>query len=909
MNNHAQSRDGNDTMPAGLRGYPFCYNKVNKKVNSAKEEDVEGSTSFGYWLRRRRKALDLTQDDLARCAGCVVGTIKSIEADARRPSRQLAERLAMCLALAAEERELFLKSARAELSADRLASPSRIVTHSGGGESAMGSPATVRQILPNLPAGVPLLRSLDARPTNLPAQPTALIGREREIADVCAFLRRPEVRLLTLTGPGGIGKTRLAVQAAAELLDAFADGVIFVDLAPISDPNLVISTIAQIAGLKRRGEQRPLEQLKKHLREKQLLLLIDNFEQVADAASDLADLLTVCPQLKVVVTSREILHLRGEKVFPVPSLALPDRGRLPLPEQLVQYAAVALFIQRAQDVTPAFVVTAANAPAVAEICQRLDGLPLAIELAAARIRLFTPQALLKRLHHRLPLLTGGARDLPARQQTLRATIDWSYNLLDPGEQALFRRLGVFVGGCTIEAAEAVCNSNDDLTLDVVDGIAALLDQSLLRQAEAPDDVPRFALLETIREYALEQLEASEEAETIRQRHAEHYLALAEQAELEQLGPARRLWLDQLEAEHDNLRTALAWCRLAEGGAALGLRLAGALLWFWVENEHIGEAHTWLEGALERSAGVAPPLPASIRAKAIEAVGGLAELQEDYARATTLFEQGQALYQEAGNVAARASLLLDLARVVRFQGDYERAQTLQGESLALCQEQENTCGTIWVLMGLGDVAWDQGDITRADLLFQEVLASSRAAGLQETSGWALWNLGKIACARADYTQAASLLEESLALFQSVSSRGGAAWVLFELGRVARAQGDAALAQRIFEERLIDAGKGNPHVAFPDLFEGLAGVVAQRQPARAARLFGAAEALRETAGTPLPPVNRADYARDVAAARAHIGEDAFAAAWAAGRALSLERAIADVLDEAAHNRPDPLTPRSI
>jgi tetratricopeptide (TPR) repeat protein len=406
------------------------------------------------------------------------------------------------------------------------------------------------------------------------------------------------------------------------------------------------------------------------------------------------------------------------------------------------------------------------------------------------------------------------------------------------------------------------------------------------------------MLETIREYALERLELSGEADTLRQRHAAYYLALGEQAEPELVGPAALLWEDRLEEENDNLRAALAWSLLAEGGAELGLRLAGALQWFWSKPGHLSEARTWLEGALEHSTGAVPPLTASVRAKALIVAGLWAEWQEDYARARTLLEESQAVYEEAGNPAGRAQVLLQLGRVVRFQGDYERAQTLLAESLALFEEQESAWGITWTLISLGDVAWDQGDIDRATVRFQEALAVSRAAGVQDGSGYALWNLGKIAYAQGDYAQAMSLLEESLALFQHIGHHHGTAQALFELGRVTRAQGNNALAQRIFEERLIDAEQGDLHnVAYPDLFEGLAGVAAQRQPARAARLFGAAEALRETIGAPLPPINRADYERDVAAARAQLHEDAFAAAWAAGRAMTLEQAIAEALGKAA------------
>ncbi len=428
-----------------------------------------------------------------------------------------------------------------------------------------------------LPADFPPLKTLDARPNNLQTQPTPLLGREREVEQVCAQLRREGVRLLTLTGPGGTGKTRLALQGAADLLDDYKDGVFFVALAPLSDPTLVVSTIAQALGVKESGGRSVLQCLQDYLREKTLLLALDNFEQVAAAAPQVAGLLADAPRLNILVTSRIPLHLRGEHEFAVPPLALPDFKHLPALAALTQYAAVELFIERAQAVRPDFAVNNDNAPAVAEICVRLDGLPLAIELAAARVKLLSPQAMLVRLEEPLKLLTGGARDLSARQQTLRGAIAWSYDLLDENEKRLFRRLAVFVGGCTLEAAEAVCHGGVDLRADVFDGIASLVDKSLLRQEEAPDGEPRFFMLETIREYAQERL--TESGEELQNRHAEFFLNFAEQAEIEIHGFQQLKWLDRLEVEHDNLRAALGWLT-HNSKAQLGLRLAGALTDFW-----------------------------------------------------------------------------------------------------------------------------------------------------------------------------------------------------------------------------------------------------------------------------------------------------------------------------------------
>src|SRR5947209_3447641 len=437
--------------------------------------------------------------------------------------------------------------------------------------------------------------------SNLPVPLTTLIGREQERATVCSLLRRPEVRLLTLTGTGGIGKTRLALQVATDLLADFADGVCFVSLAPVSDPDLVVPTIVQTLGLKDTGGQPLLDLLKASLSGKHLLLLLDNFEQVLVAAPQLSDLLRACPHLKILVTSRAVLHLRGEQEFPVPPLALPDLTQLPESEPLAQVAAVALFLQRAWATKPDLQLTSTNARAIARICVQLDGLPLAIELAAARSKLLPPQALLARLGQRLALLTGGAQDAPARQQTLRNTIAWSYNLLTPQEQQLFRWLSVFVGGCTLQAVEALCNSLEDGrgTEWVFDGVASLLDKSLLLQTAQEGEEPRLMMLETIREYGLECLRSRGEMERTRQAHAVYYLALAQEAATTWFATEQQAWCDRLEQDHDNLRAALQWL-LESKETAMALQFSNALWWFWHTRAHVREGQTFLEKALAAS---------------------------------------------------------------------------------------------------------------------------------------------------------------------------------------------------------------------------------------------------------------------------------------------------------------------
>jgi predicted ATPase len=805
---------------------------------------------------------------------------------------------------------------------------------------------------------------------NLPAPLTTLVGREREVAAACTLLRQSSIRLLTLTGPPGVGKTRLGLQVAAELRDTFTDGVIFVALEPIRDPDLVISTIAQALSMREVGSQPLIESLKIYLRDKQLLLLLDNCEQVVSAAPRVADVLATAPRLKVLATSRAVLHLSGERSFFVLPLPLPDPRALPSPDQLARSASVQLFIERAQAIQPEFQVTAANAAAVAAICIRLEGLPLAIELAAAHIRMLAPQAMLGRLASRLTLLTGGAHDLPAHQQTLRATIDWSYELLQPAEQVLFRRLAVFVGGHTLPAVEAICNAECDLALDILDGLQSLLDKSLLDQREGPDGEPRFMMLETIREYALERLAERGEAELLRRRHTSYYLRLSEEAEPKLHGAEQGVWLDRLEVEHDNLRAALAWSPSAQGNVEIRLQLAGALWPFWRLRGYLSEGRDWLTRllALVQGSGVS----ASVQGKALHGAGTLASNQSDYAQALVLCRQSLALFRGINDKRGMALALDELGFVAQQQGDYERARALHEESLDLFRELEEKLGIAEALNLLGRVARDQGDYPRAATLYQESLVLFRELGdrgnialalnslgliewmkgdyaaararfehslalcqeLGDKSGIAdtlnhlglvareqgdyaaararfehslavqreqgrtvgiassLHDLGTVARQQGDYRQAHVLLEESLALFRTLGDKGGVALVVSNLGQLAQDEGDFRRAAGLYKESLdLYSELGNNHLIAWCL-EELAGLAQARgQPEQAVRLSGAAGMLCEVAS--VPPPSTAEHT--IAAARAQLGETTFAAAWAAGRAMTLEQAIAEALDD--------------
>ncbi|HEX9373216.1 MAG TPA: tetratricopeptide repeat protein, partial [Roseiflexaceae bacterium] len=564
------------------------------------------------------------------------------------------------------------------------------------------------------------------------------------------------MRLVTLSGPGGVGKTRLGLQVAAELLDSFADGVYFVALAPISDLAFVPSAIAQPLGIQERGSQPLVERMQEYLRDKRLLLVLDNFEQVLDAAALIAALLAAAPDLKLLITSRAVLHLSAEHAFPVPPLRLPDRQQHPTVAQLSQYDAVALFIARARAARPEFQVSNDTAPAVAEICYRLDGLPLAIELAAARSAVLAPQALLARLDQRLKLLTGGARDLPARQQTIRHTIDWSYDLLDAGEQTLFARLGVFPGGCTLEAAEAVCNVDDTLPIEIMDGVATLLDQSLVHQTEGSDGEPRFTMLETIREYALERLAASGEAQSIRRQHAQHYLALAEAG-------APGLWGVQhqesgalLEPEHDNLRAALVWSQGSAGSAEIGLRLAAALTGFWWARGYLSEGQAWLDRALAQPGAAAPSLA---RAKALRGAAWMAEVHGPAAAVRAFYEESLALCRDLGERRGVAAVLRDLGSYAWAQGDYARAAVLCEESLALCWGLGDGYGSADALAWVAAAVRDQGDYPRALGLFAESLALWRELGDKVGMATVLNGMGDTTRYQGDYVRAAALYQEA------------------------------------------------------------------------------------------------------------------------------------------------------
>jgi predicted ATPase/class 3 adenylate cyclase len=746
-------------------------------------------------------------------------------------------------------------------------------------------------LIPGLENDFPALKTLEARPTNLPIQPTPLIGRERQVTEAETLVRREDVRLVTLTGAGGTGKTRLSLQVAAELVADFEDGVFFVDLAAITDPHLFIPTVGQTLSVREKPGRSLSETLIDYLRDKHLLLVFDNFEQLLDAASGVSGLLAGAPKLKALVTSRAPLHLSGEHEYSVPPLAVPDLDASEPLATLAAYEGVQLFLERAQAVKPEFELTSENTPAVAEICARLDGLPLAIELGAARVRVLSPQALLGRLSERLALLTGGARDAPARQRTLRDTIEWSYGLLSASEQRLFARLSVFLGGRTIEAAEAVCDPTNELDVAVFDGVASLVEKSLLRQGEGPAGGPRFLMLETIREYALDRLERSGEGDLLRQRHAHYFVALAEEAEPEILGADQIVWLERLEAERDNFRAALG-CLLERGDTVRALRLIGALRRGWVARGYLSETRKWLEAAFEQNAAVPP----QVEAKALYALGRVALVQGDYDQAVPSLEQSARLFRELGEAEGLVFSLADLGFIATAQGRHDDAQRFAGKSLAEAKAAGNERTIAAALHSLACTKLDADEYGEASSLFEQSLALRRKLGDKRNIANSLCYLGSVALLEGDYDRATALLDESLALGRELGNVLIVTAALANESLVALAAGDAGRAVALCIESLALSHELGDRRTTVECLHALAGVAAmQGEPRRAALLSGAAEGLHAAINAPPSPAERMVGERLLPIARAAVDDQSFEAAWARGRRMDYDAAVACALED--------------
>ncbi len=826
------------------------------------------------------------------------------------------------------------------------------------------------------------VQSRGERRSNLPIQLSSFVGRERELAQARGLLASS--RLVTLTGAGGCGKTRLAIRLAAELVAEFPNGVWLVELGALSDSNLVAQSVASGLGLGEEPGHSLLDTLTDYLRGKHLLLLLDNCEHLIAACAQLAEvLLQACPNLRILATSREALGIAGENPLAVPPLAVPNPGALApdeadLPSRLLTYEGVRLFVDRAVAIHPEFTLTNANAQAVAQICHRLDGIPLAIELAAARVKALSVEQIAARLDDRFRLLTGGSRTALPRHQTLQALIDWSYDLLSKPERVLLRRLSVFAGGWTLEAGEGVCPSDGIEATDVLDLLTRLVERSLVL-VERRNGEARYRMLDTIRQYARAKILEAGEAEQIRTRHLDFFLRLAEEAEPELRGLEQPTWLRRLETEYDNLRVALDWSQ-GSAESESGLRLAGALFRFWLLRGHVDEGRHWLEGTLSRAD---PTLRTTARAKALRGAGFLAIGHGNLPAGRSRSEQSLAISRELGEPEGIADSLHGLGRAAYFQGDYPAARSLFEESLAVSRsvnyawgcanalyrvgmvsmiqgdypqarphfEESATIfrelGDKWSLsyslsalgeeafrrghydlartvleesleffrelgsksgiaMSLSELGWlalSQGDFLTARARLEESLALRQEMGYRVGVAIALNLLGDVALRQGNYPQAKGLIERGLKLRKEMGNKSGIAWSLQNLGHLAHRQGESQQAAALFEESLTLFAELGNKIGIAECLEGLASEAVgeaksdgnAHKPEKAARLLGAAEALREAASTPLPPYRRADYDRDLAAARAQLDDPVFRAAWEAGRSMTMERAVAYALAE--------------
>jgi predicted ATPase/transcriptional regulator with XRE-family HTH domain len=868
----------------------------------------ERTLSFGAWIARRRRALHLTQRELAARVACSYELIHKIEADARRPSRDIATHLARQLGLDSATADLFVRVARSEIAADHLPSPEHLEPT---------STAPLRATLP------------------MPA--TSLIGRERDVAALKTALLQPHVRLLTITGPAGVGKTRLALQVAAEMAPRFADGACVVLLAPVSDASLVAPALLHALGAPQRHDHPALDIMQEALRERELLLVLDNFEHLLGAARLVGTLVSTAPRLTVLTTSRERLNLSDEHIYRVAPLEvpLPDTS----PEQLAANPAVRLFIERARAVGQEFALSANTAAAITELCVLLEGLPLAIELAAARCRTFTPAALLARLRERhsarLVLLRGGARDLADHQRALVETLDWSFRLLAPAEQRFFERMAVFAGGWDLEAAAALWDGPED----ALDLLTALVDKSLVVAEIREDGANRFSMLETTRAYALERLTERDELEHAHEQRIRYFLALAEYTERTYHTPHQRAALLRLDTERDNLLAALSWSlgdtHKRPEYLALGVRLTAALVSCWFNNRPTTESRIWIERALrykdvDAVAYVKLLLNASrLRSEigdttqaltlaqqalelmhnqeddqgiawALESLGRRERRRGNMSQARIYLERSSDIFRRSSQMHGLGYALQALGTVARETGDTERAEAYFREALAIFRTQQATDGLVFVLYGVGDTACDRGDWSSAERFYAEALIQAQSINDLLATGWAQSNLGDLARLRGQLDIAQQHLEQALVELRKIDHRFGINWALMRLGNVMRLRGDNHSARHLLLEALpwmLEDGAQSATMCL----EALAAVAVREraQPhgaQRAVRLLSIAGTLRDASGVAVWPCYRADYDGTFAVARATLGEEGFAKAWAEGQALPREQGAVAVLQYA-------------
>ena len=854
--------------------------------------------SFGALLRQHRLIAGLSQEALAERTGLSIDAIRALERGRRTAPR--AETLSLLMPA--------LDLSQAERSS--------LIAAIGTSDSAPTK---------SLHRPTPSMRS--AR--GLPHPPGPLIGREREMASAGCLLRENDGRLLTLLGAGGVGKTRLALELLHHHADAFDDGAAFVDLAPIRDPALVPAAIADALGLREIGQQDLWSSLLTYLEDRRMLLALDNFEQIIDAAPLIGDLLGACPHVSLLVTSRVALHLRAEQRFPVQPLAtqaMPASDSIDV--GFVEIPAVRLFAMRAKAVQPDFDLDAKNIETVTAICKGLDGLPLAIELAAARVAYLPPADLLKRLIRRLPVLIDGARDLPERQRTLRATIDWSYELLTVEERTLFRRLSVFAGGCTLEAVTEICHGPEPQEVETIRVLSSLVDNSLVHQSHGACGQTRFFTLEMVREYALELLEESDEVMAVRLRHAAYYLALAESAESSLRSPQQAPSLEQLEREHDNLRAALTFDLKA--GPAAGLRLAASLWQFWWTRGHLSEGREWLERLLPAT-GVSP----GIRSRGLLGAGCLAVQQSDWHAArihleaglalsrtladdqttawflrelgsllsfTSNHRQAQPLLEEALAISRRLddaagleAALLDLTRILRSRGEYPSARTLLHEALDVALARNSSRSIAAVRVVLGDIARYEANLPEAAAEYTAGLTAAREAGHMSYEAWALGGLGQVALWRGEIATATELLERALGMYRELGNMRSIGFSLHALGLAAWRARDEIRTSELVKEALSLRWRLGGRADIADSLELLALVAAKWDLSRqAVRLFAGANAARIAVETVQPPIEQVLIRESVHSLRVAIGEVRFRELWSEGQKLSLESVVHEALE---------------
>jgi non-specific serine/threonine protein kinase len=849
---------------------------------------MDTPVSFGLWLRQRRRELDLTQDELARRASCSVSAIRKIEADERRPSLEVAELLATALAIDPAQRALFVRVARQQLGIDHLA----VVTPLPWAPVLPLAPSSA----PSLPAPPPAVEEhiRTAADHHLPSVLTSFVGRQRELAEVRRRLAQtaPRVRLLTLTGPGGTGKTRLALQAAAEVAETYHDGVWWVELAQILDAELLPYAVAAAVGAAEAPPTPLAVSVVEYLHSRHGLLVLDNCEHLVQACAELAGwLLSQCPHLQILATSREALQITGEVTLAVPPLALPLRAEHYDVQTLATVESVRLLAERARAVRSGFVITTANAAAVAEICRRLDGIPLALELAASRLRAMTPEQLAARLDDRFRVLTGGSRTALPRQRTLHALIEWSHELLSHDEQALFRRLSVFAGGWSLEAAEAVTDFAPLAWGDVLDLLTSLADKSLVTMREE-DGSMRYGFLETIREFAAVRLLESAEGGEICARHFAHFTNLAEAASEVLLEGGNPLgWIALLRREQENVRAALEWAVVQQPGQAL--HLAGRLAPFWNLNDQVTEGHAWLARALDAAAG-APVLP---RAWAVSGLGTMAWRQGDFRRALALHEEALELFRQAGDSYGEAFSLNNIGAQLFIQDDDERATDCYLEALGIARRMGATYLAAMALANWGVLALDRNDFQEAGVCLVEALAAARTLENPQLIGMPLHNLGELANKQGNFALAQHYFEQSLEQYRLVGSRQGIALNIWGKGTTLYEQGNYRAAVPALLEALGQFADLGDRRYVVDCLESLAlSFVQLAVNVAAAQSLGAAAALRQALNyQDRLSVGQARYEWALAELRRRLGAAGFATAWEAGLRMTMDEAVRCALGE--------------